>query len=702
MRTEEQSAVITHTGGHAVVSAVAGSGKTQTMIHRILHLLQQGVDAKRILVMMFNKSAREDFVRRLSVEAEKLGLPTPEVFTFHGFGLRLCTALEKQGFLIESRLPRHAHDVLRLGTATLHRFNESAADGDKLDINKETVTEFLDIVDAIKGSLEDASSVQAAKVDKRYLKAFELFEEERVNARLRTFSDLIYDPVRAMIADTGVAKFVAGRYDHMILDEFQDINEAQMRLVRFVAGGRASVMAVGDDDQTIYGWRGARSEYMTGMFESIFPGAVRYSLSRTFRFGHRLSLIADHVIVNNTNRTDKLCVSGTDIDTQIEVLFAGADNGATVAKTLKGWASAGRRYSEVAVLVREYAHSASVEASFLRENIPYSIVGAEPFFDRTEILALRGCMQLACGGLGMVEDKNMLARMVTAMLTTPTLFLKRDQVEALVSSIIKAPSSFLNTVKAFAGQGQQDSCRRRLLDALETWRSFATARNTMSADYFLLNLVRSQDLYNSLTRSNPRADVAREKIHMVQSAISLARSGRHTVLSFADYLDDLSLRFAQETEAPDCVLITSIHRAKGMEWPHVVLVELAEGRFPSYSGQPSSVSEEEMEDERRLFYVASTRARERLTLIAPRDGTLVKWSQQGRAGHPDPGEILASRFLFEANIGVSILAGDAIMDGHVNPVPRNAGSGKAPVNVDLVKKYVSLLDARKQESKRAA
>lgn len=653
--TPEQQAVIDHENGHAIVGAVAGSGKTHTMVARVLRLLREGADPRRILVLMFNKSAQEDFARRLKLACAAEGLAPAEVQTFHSFGLRLSSRMVDAGFLPSAKLETDGYVLRKLAREVLQQVNAEVGEDDLLDLNFEVLTEFLDAIDVLKGDLYPTPDQRWAEairlVDKRFLRGFELFEEQRFDRGIRMFSDLIYDPVMEAIGKPDVLNFIGDRYMHVIIDEFQDINEAQMTLVRMIAGARAHVMAVGDEDQTIYRWRGAKPDYMTSLFTQEFPGATRYTLSRTFRYGHALSMLANFVITRNTNRTDKICVSATERPTAIDVRLVQANPGAEVVKLVGEWNDTGRKLDEIAILVREYAHSISSEVAMLQAGIPYRIVGAAPFFDRAEVLGLRAYLQLAAGGLKQVESFERRCQLIQALLTTPTLYFRRNVIETITEAVGQSADDLLVVVEEAirADTRALPFTRDRRLRALDTWRWVMGIGPMKTAAQLLGEVLLRTNLQKEIEKNVPDPREAAEKLRMIAQMITLARERGDSPTGFVAFLDQLASDYGAAEARGERVLITSCHRAKGLQWPLVILPELSEGSFPAVR---EGTGEAEIEDERRLFYVAATRAMERLSLLAPMDAGLLTASRIGNS--EVPAAPLASRFLYEANLAVAV------------------------------------------------
>jgi DNA helicase-2/ATP-dependent DNA helicase PcrA len=296
--TDEQLRIINHSGGHARVSAVAGSGKTTTMVARVGQLLQQGVSANLVMVLMFNKSARDSFA-----EAMQNRLPSaaqlPEVRTFHSLGMRLVNSFTKRGALPPYSLVTEEYIQEKLARQVANEVYRESQDNDGWLAGDE-VEEFITFIDRVKSTVTGPAEVfKKLDLSTRYsyfIKAFDLFEKVRRERKIRFYADLIHEPLMAMLADSELADWVTDRVDHIIVDEYQDINEAQQQLLKILAGSRARVMVVGDVDQCIYEWRGARPEYITTRFQLDFPKPENYMLSYTFRYGHQLSLAANHLI----------------------------------------------------------------------------------------------------------------------------------------------------------------------------------------------------------------------------------------------------------------------------------------------------------------------------------------------------------------------------------------------------------------------
>jgi DNA helicase-2/ATP-dependent DNA helicase PcrA len=655
--TEEQQRIVNHSGGHARVSAVAGSGKTTTMVARVGHLLRQGAVADQLLVLMFNRSARDSFADSMAKNLGGLGCPLPEVRTFHSLGLRLINSFTKRGALPAFRLVSEEYLLERLARQVVNEIYKEENEGWP---SGEEVEEFLTFLDRVKGTVLSAEKIWATSgLPVRYdyfVRAFDLFERVRREQKIRFYADLIHEPLMAMRADQALTAWVADRVEHIIVDEYQDINEAQQQLLKILAGRRAKVMVVGDVDQCIYEWRGAQPEYITSRFQKDFPGPVNYLLSYTFRYGHGLSLAANHLIANNRKRDRKLCISHevtpcTTIScVEEQDKFVGKEQSRQqhpVLAVLTEWLGQGRTLADAVVLVRLFAQSVPVELALLEAGIAYRLEGNNQVFDCPEILALTGYLQLVTGTF---ENDDLPTRTATllAMLAQPHMGLKREELEVLARAIAERPLFAPQLLRDWGGRELPPFLRKRFVDTAENWRQLAMLPHSGMAAGLLKTIVDKLKLYDFYDTFSARSATAENRVKTCQAFINFAAGQQ---LSVPELLRKIAeFRAVGQSREPGSLLITSVHRAKGLEWPLVILPGLEEGSFPFYRQQGDITVE--LEDERRLFYVAMTRAIDQVVFIHPADSRFRRSLAQGCTKYPGP-PARASRFLYEANPGLS-------------------------------------------------
>lgn len=692
--TAEQQAIVQHQAGHARVSAVAGSGKTTTMVARIGHLLDRGVAPETILVLMFNRSARDGFadaVRQLLGQSRSARVP---VRTFHSLGYRLVQSFERRGALSPCRLVGEEYLAEKLARQVANQAwrEESAENG---WLASEEVEAFLLFVDLVKAAADPPEKVlgEAGLADKYtwFVTAYQLFERVRKEQRLRFYNDLIGDPLTCLKSDESLRGWVENRVDHIIVDEYQDINEAQQQLLKFIAGSRAEVMVVGDVDQCIYEWRGAKPSYITERFARDFAAPVNYQLSYTFRYGHSLSLAANHLISQNQLRDRKLCISYATNPSSRLSLRCENEKIHPVISVLDEWRSRGRTLREAVVLVRLYAMSVSVEFALLSAGIACRVEGGEHVFACREILALIGYLHLAAGSLASVS-REQRTTLVEGMLSQPHLGLDGERQQRLVAAVAADP---VGAEKIFLQLGYGDLplfLKARAERTAASWQQLRALSPTRPAAEVLQEIVDLLELYTFYRSFAGNAATAENRVKTCQAFIDFARTSGASVSCFLQELD--TYRQLSDSVRQEQLLITSIHRAKGLEWPLVILPGLAEGGFPfsRESGEP----QEGWEDERRLCYVAMTRAREWLVCIHPPDEQLAT-AVSALGGTPKRnGKKGASRFLFEANFGLSRQLGEVI-DSQQTKTVRGAGPFViAERYCQLVDKPISLLADRQK------
>lgn len=611
--TQEQRAVIEHGAGHARVSAVAGAGKTTTLVARVLHLLERGVPAKRILVLMFNRSAREDFQRRL-VAMAPTGQRLPDVRTFHSLGHRLTTSLTRWGALPPRRLVAADWQVERLlRQATL----DVLEDGDRREqaLESDTLEALAHFCGLVKAEMLPAATLwkrlDHGAGSEHFVAAFERLETLLSEHGLMTYSDLLYRPLRALEADATLAQRVQGYLDQAIVDEYQDINQAQLRLLALLAGQDAAIMAVGDANQCIYEWRGAHPDTMRERFTTVFGPASDYPLSFTFRHGHALALLANHVIAANRRRPDQFCLAApANPHTRIAV----EQGGASLLAALVHWQQQGRALSEACLLVRSWSLSVPVQLQLLQAGIPFRLPREDRFVFRLPLVqALAGYLHLARTPALLFDPAHLLR-----LFEQPTPFVTRERLIALTRRLAQTQHYPRQDDPLLAGLKpvQRRNLKRRweLLCELPRLGGWEPAR-------LLAHIVTALDAEKVLKRAAARREKGEEDVRLLDVLIEQAGEAQN-IDSFIELLER-----PVENQVGG-LLISTVHAAKGLEWPLVVVAGVNEEDFPHYS-RDNPLVDERLEEERRLFYVAVTRASEQLLLL-----------HDGGAHHP-------SRFLAE-------------------------------------------------------
>ena len=675
--TDEQLRSIEHRDGHSLTFAVPGSGKTHMLVGRVRYLLEQGIPDKSIRVLAFNVAAATEFRDRLA-RALSAGLTAPKVQTFNSIGYALVGMFEKQGLLPRLRLETSDGLRRRMGReavkAALSESERDEAPG------QDELEAFVRFVDLVKSDIEAPREVFARSgLDRRleyFVRAYALFERARLKAGIRFYADQVAEPVALMRANPAALASVTDRLDYVLVDEFQDVSRVQVELLLQLVGRRAQLNAVGDDSQCIYTWRGSRPEYMGAQFGRFFPGATRYTLSRTFRFGHRLALAAAQLIAKNANREDTLCVAAPSTpDIRIDLIRTTADGDQSALVALvEDWRRQGRPLREVAVLARLWAQTLGLELAFLERDIPY-VKSKEDIFRIPEVVGLLGWLRLAAGTL---HEELRVEDVVRRMLSTPTLWLQGRDLDELSQGLAQDLGRAAERLSAHARKAKKPYHAERIWTRAGIWKD-AQGWSGRPAAEFLRFYAASTDLVKVFGDSATTDDAA-EKDLAYQTLLGWAAASGVTVGQFIARMDSLRAARERYVAGGDAVLLSTIHGAKGLEWPLVVVTGLEDGYFPSRRADP--------EEERRLAYVAMTRAQEDLRLVVPPDLAFdATWLGTPHRG-PGTANRSASRFAYEASLRTSVDLGGAIALRLSGQDPQATFPKVVPAAVPILNRYL--------------
>lgn len=662
--TPEQIKVIEHGEGHAVVSAVAGSGKTETLVGRVRQLLKEHTPAQ-IAVVMFNRDAREAFQKRCQ---KAIAGPAPEIRTFNSMGNKIVQRLVSQGLLPDAKIVEKDFQRAKIAAQVFTRVFKSI-NGDDAAPDKELIDEFISFILLVKSEVRSAEEVfdsrPYGKSALGFPDAFRLYEQQRIKMKIRFFEDQVYDPVKLLLRHPEYQRLIANKVDHLIVDEAQDVNGIQIELLKMLAGTRAKVMLCGDEDQAIYEWRGAKPDYITRGFERDFSGATRYTLPHTFRFGHTLSLAASHVITRNANRNPKISISApTTPKTRIHS-FGLALGTAGFGELVSASLADGFKPDEIAILVRTYSVAVALELELHQHGIPYFVYGRPPLQRIPEISAMVGVLQLASGRWKNLPTDE--ARFViNSLLWRPALYLSKEAIHAVIDRSLEQPDHLSEAVRSAITPQLQPFQADQIRDRADLLDIIATCTDPDEKPVQLLDRYLSGTSFDkSIIKQSPTAEVAETILANVAAFRALAAKHEGTIAEFLDDIDPLIDSTNLDPPSVPHVWIGSIHRAKGAQWPIVMLPGLAARSFPR-----DHITQEELEAERRFFYVAMTRAVEELYLIHPVDSDFDNAIKDIKSDAKRGFECPTSPFLWEMDLAVARYAAEAIEnEGPFESVP---------------------------------
>ena len=598
---DAQKRAVLATEGPVSVLAGAGSGKTRVLTTRIYHLIRQGVPAEEILAVTFtNKAAREmrERVRQMLGAEEPAprsgaGKGLPFVATFHGLGREL---LESYGKVIG--VPRYfsvydRDDSEKVITEALK----------KLDVSTKELSPraVMGRISKAKGAGMTAASFYEKQARSSFgnrivAEAWRHYEKALTEEKALDFDDLIVKPVALLEEHADVREAAQKRWRYIHIDEYQDTNELQERLSRLLLTDSKNIFVVGDGDQAIYGWRGAKMENILN-FDKTFPGAETIILEQNYRSTKNLVDAANAVIEQNKNRKEKrsTTANGAGEPIVVHAALSAETEARWIARKARALMRAGILPEEIAVLYRTNFQSRALEEGLLREGVPYKLLGTR-FFERKEVKDALSWMRLAL-------DPSRQADKVRAAASPPRG----------IGKVLLA--------KLAAGQREElKSAERAKVEAFETViAELAQAAETLAPSEFVKLVVEKNGMKKALYEEGSEED--RERFENVEELASVAAryDGTPGKEGIAAFLADSALSGDQDeldrTEKKGVTLMT-VHAAKGLEFRAVFVSGMEEGLFP-HEGMGRDEERDE-EEERRLFYVAVTRAKERLYLTLAR------------------------------------------------------------------------------------
>ncbi|KZN15479.1 ATP-dependent helicase [Marinomonas sp. TW1] len=646
--TSEQLAVVHHDLQQpAKVIAVAGAGKTTTLISRIEYLLSQGIDASQIGVFMFNKSAQEEFSQRLSQRLLPQGIRSPSVMTFHAFGMRFCRRLEQQDWLASAKLLTDDFSLIKLLREAMSRLLKR---GEKVTIQdeKEWLEDVLLFIDQVKASNLSANDVFEqlgwSKERHFFVALFDELDGLRQRQNIRFFADLLSDPYQLVSdlseADLQRVRALVPNFQYLLIDEFQDINPCQYELLKRLYPMPCQWMIVGDVQQCIYEWRGASPDIMARQFDAEFASTITYPLSTSFRFGHAIGLMASSVI--SENDPEALVVG---LGERTRVSFAKSPKtGKALLGELKAWVEEGKALTDCAVLVRLYSDMVPVQLALMHKAVPYQLHGDSPLLENRQIRMLMAYLAVMAGGLE-VPSHFFHTDDVEYLLTVPSLGGAVAQRRLLIQQAKQSPHLLPQIVENMADAS--DGWRAKKLYERADWlRSLSAYRKDPAQG--LVHTLEKLGIYRYFESTSSKDIQAQEKIATCEAFIAYVRGVGGDAASILQQLASLN---ESQSDVAQGVHLMTIHKSKGLEFGQVLLCGLQEGRFPYYEEDLSAIDKQaanELAAERRLFYVAMTRARQKLVLLETPSAEENKQMKLGSIPRAGLKSLSLSRFIFEA------------------------------------------------------
>ncbi|EGR1075958.1 ATP-dependent DNA helicase Rep [Vibrio cholerae] len=619
-----QDEAVKYVSGPCLVLAGAGSGKTRVITNKIAYLVQQcGYKARNIAAVTFtNKAAREmkERVAQTLGKGESRGLM---VSTFHTLGLNIIRREFKALGLKAGFSLFDDQDQLAL----LKELTEKQLDGDK-----DLLRLLLSTISNWKNDMLTPPQAKAmAKGEQQQLFAhcFELYQKQMQSYNALDFDDLILLPVLLLRSNEEVRQRWQNRIRYLLVDEYQDTNTSQYELVKLLVGERGRLTVVGDDDQSIYSWRGAKPQNLVLLGED-FPSLKLIKLEQNYRSTSRILRAANILIANNPHVYQKALFSELAEGEKLKVILANNEDHEAERVTAEIIAHKFLNrtdYRDYAILYRGNHQSRLIEKSLTQNRVPYKLSGGTSFFARAEIKDIMAYLRVLVNP----DDDNAFLRIVN----TPKREIGPATLEKLGSyANMRGKSLFtasfeLGLEQHLSGRGLENL--RRFTEWLVAIADNAERGNTVEAVRALVRDIRYEDWLYETSASPKAAEMRMKNVSDLYSWIVADLEGDNPdqqEKTLKEVVQRLTLRDmmerGEENDDSDAVQLMTLHASKGLEFPYVYLIGAEEGILP----HQTSIDEENVEEERRLMYVGITRAQRELTFMVCKErrqfGELIK------------------------------------------------------------------------------
>jgi len=598
---DRQKEAILATEGPVLVIAGAGSGKTRVLTERIAHLVGNlGVAPWEILAFTFTNKAAREMKERLE-RAAPGATASMWVGTFHATGVRILRRHGEAAGLKRDFSIHDADDSANLVKTILQRHPNDARFIKSPRVLRDMISRMKN--DLIPPSLAAQRAVGAG--EERVAALYAEYEKELRRHNAVDFDDLIMKVVELFAASDEARETYARRFHYILVDEFQDTNAIQMAMIDGLSSVHRNLFVVGDDDQSIYSWRGARVEHILE-FEHLYPHTKVIRLEQNYRSTQTILDAANGVIEHNRGRKGKRLWTDAGAGEKVRVSASPDDESEalSVIEVVRRELESGTALKDIAVLYRTNAQSRSLEEALVSHGkIPYQLIGSVKFYERAEVRDVLAY----CKALANPADDLSIKRIINV----PRRGIGKTSIEQVEQWAVEHGTSMLDALRG-SGAGLGAAAASRCRAFLDLFGGLKQLAETEVAPHVIEAILKSTDYMKYLAENYPDAEA---RVENVEELLSAAHS-------YAEGAEDKSLRaFLEEValvadvdqmdfDSGQLTLMT-LHNAKGLEFNTVIITGLEEGLFPHYNSIDDSAA---IEEERRLFYVGMTRARRRLFL----------------------------------------------------------------------------------------
>jgi len=585
---ENQIAAVSHVNGPCCVLASAGSGKTAVLVTRVQALIESGVQPRRILCVTFSKKATAEMRGRIE---NQIGVVKVNICTFHSLGYRILNS-EPEGYVANKEPIREYMKINFIKEAMAKTVLEEAEAAPK------HISSFIGVVKSNlrKPHEKPADCALMPELNELY-NIYAQYEQYKEQNRFYDFDDMGDITVYRLRANPALLQKVRSSWDYILVDEYQDTNPAQDELLRLIAPDGDNVFVVGDDYQSIYGFRGADVNNILN-FPKRFPGAEMIYLDVNYRSTPEIVEASNALIFGNAKQFKKNVKSGrASINKKPSFVYyddehAEADG---ISRKIKRMQEAGGKLSDIAILYRVNSISRVFEEALMLRDIPFNVHGGKRFFEQQYIADVIDYLRLATD----LKDSKALLR----ILNRPNRFFGKEFRAAVEKHMETHKSSAWDAVRK--NERAREWRYSKSVDAFSNQLLWLN-KNASHGIVTLLNYIYDDIGYREFLKTDAAEDLYVERMEGVDELFSLALQFR-TAAELVEYADMQLKAYEKNANCEDSVTLSTVHKAKGLEYPTVFIVTCIDGMFPHRDAP-------DREEERRILYVAMTRAIDNLEL----------------------------------------------------------------------------------------
>ena len=586
---EKQQEAVRHKNGPMLVLAGAGSGKTKVLTNRIANLIEEGISPGNILAITFTNKAAKEMKERvyklIGPEAKYI-----QISTFHSLGLKILKenyeflGYDKNFIILDS------DDTLTVVKKLMKDLNMNPKYYNARDIRSK--------ISSAKNELITPEKFKKIEFDEKIVILYKKYCEKLKIGNSVDFDDLLILPIKLFHLSENILTYYQEKYKYILIDEYQDTNEAQYVFSKMLCQKYKNIFVVGDNDQAIYAFRGANYKNILN-FEKDYPDCKTILLEENYRSTQTILNAANSVIKHNKLRKNKNLWSNNEIGNKIKYIKTDDEKseGEYVTKEIKRLNKEGVLYDDIAILYRTNAQSRSIEESLLKTNIPYRIIGSFYFYNRKEIKDLLCYLRL----INNPKDDVSLTRVINVP--------KRGIGNVTIGNLSKKAEENNTSLFDAISSGKELIFKNMILELIKDCQNLSL---TEMVEKVLEKSGIRKELKEEKTLEN---EIRLENLEEFKS-ITMNYENEFGEISLDDFLNEISLvsDVTEHTDGSNKVSLMTVHSVKGLEFDYVFIIGMEEGIFPHYNSIMEGTNDA-IEEERRLCYVAITRAKKDLWII---------------------------------------------------------------------------------------